>query len=141
VILLRKHASQHTDKAWTEFVQLLDLRLLRLSSFPPEFLCCLCALLPLRLYWIRNVFVVNVFLDLRVGTVVIEFEVFEIELPVLLASSFTYGRGCTYLIQSKVARLEPSHPAHHAIRFIASTCHLLPSLVGMPLLPRRLPLD
>jgi hypothetical protein len=140
-LLLSKHASQHTDKAWAEFVQLLDLRLLRLSSFPPELLCCLCALLPLRLYWIRNVFVVDVFFDLRVSAVVVEFKVFEIELRFVLANDSTHGRGFTYFVQPKVARLESGHTAHHAVGFIASTRHLLPSLVGMPLLPCCLPLD
>jgi hypothetical protein len=41
------------------------------------------ALLPLRLYWIRNVFVVDVFFDLRVSAVVVEFKVFEIALRFL----------------------------------------------------------
>jgi hypothetical protein len=78
--LLSKHTPQHTDKAWAKFIQLLNLRLLWLTSFPSQFLRCLSALLSFRFYRIRDIFVVKIFIELRVRTVVIEFKVLQIKL-------------------------------------------------------------
>lgn len=47
----------------------------------------------------------------------------------------------TYLVKPKVAALEACHAAEHRIRLIASTRHLLPRLVLMPLLASGLPFD
>ena len=133
----------HSDKAWTELIQLLNVRLLRLSGFPPQFLRRRCTLLPFCLYWIRNVCVIDVFFEFRVGGVVVEFEIFEIELRMVLVRKSKFGNSCnvTHLVQAKVTGLETRHTAHDAIGFVTSARHLLPRLVGMPLLACLLPLD
>lgn len=46
-----------------------------------------------------------------------------------------------YLIETKVAALEPCHAAQHRIRLITSARHLLPRFVLVPLLAGGLPLD
>jgi hypothetical protein len=101
VRLPSKNTSQHANKARAEFVQLLDLRLLRLASFPPELLRRCCTLLSFSFYRVRDVFVVF-FVNIRVRGVVVEFKILQIE---LCRSQYLFALnvfGPSYLIQSKV---------------------------------------
>lgn len=65
-----------------QFFNLINRRLLGFTSSPLEFLCGACTVLALGFDWV--IVVVDFVFFLRVGGVVVEFEVLEIELRIVL---------------------------------------------------------
>lgn len=78
--LLGKHVPQHAIEPITQFIQLHNRRLLRLSRLSPQLLCSTGSTLALGFDGICHVGIVHVFGVLRVAGIVVEFEVLEVEL-------------------------------------------------------------